>query len=283
MRKLLQDVIVRSCSTKFPSVSPDEFQLLCAPFRDPISKVEIGSLREVNQFLHEEIGSLESMVEVVSDCNSIEAVRAATEVLKKRKRHRSGDNGEKGFKKYEEMLSLSTYPAYEDSFRKDMVQAIVSLGRLHSRDITNVDEFPVQSKYSLFYGHLDTLLGNHITLLVSNPANTVVEDDSITSELPCEFKTRRSNSAPPQALLGAYTYLLMTHADDIIQDQPFSCLVMCVSREGLCQVYQLTIEGCHLNIVLFYEVSTFGQIAGVFKLLFTSESITLTTKTNHTS
>ena len=96
-------------------------------------------------------------------------------------------------------------------------------------------------------------------------------------------KTRRSNSAPPQALLGAYTYLLMTHADDIIQDQPFSCLVMCVSREGLCQVYQLTIEGCHLNIVLFYEVSTFGQIAGVFKLLFTSESITLTTKTNHTS
>lgn len=44
------------------------------------------------------------------------------------------------------------------------------------------------------------------------------------------------------------------------------------------QVYQLMIESCHLEIALFYEVSAFGQVAGILKHLFTSKDVVITTK-----
>ena len=166
------------------------------------------------------------------------------------------------------MLATSILPYNEDTFRRDIINAIVRLAQNHSRDISHAEEIQVESPYSMFSGYLDTMFQNNITLLITDQAGAEEKDESIVSDVPCEIKSKSSVKGFPQALLGAYTFLLMEHGQQIIKNETVSCLVVCISHEQLLQVYQLTIENCDLKIVQFYAASTFGQIAGVLKSIF---------------
>ena len=52
---------------------------------------------------------------------------------------------------------------------------------------------------------------NNITLLITDQAGVEEKNESILSDVPCEIKGKSSVKAFPQALLGAYTFLLMEH------------------------------------------------------------------------